>query len=287
MTTLNALEGKPDRTTKLSATLGVPFVGSVTATGTEPLNDRPDTFKSALAAAVRRVLVAGAGGIAVVLDEMHDINNDELTEIGTDLQHEGAIENQPIAFAAAALASIDEVILKSKGTTFLTRCDHADIGALSLDEAADAIGIPFADAGMPLGSELLAVCAEASDGFPYLCQLIGAHLWRSHDRHDRPITRLEIDEAIGQAQERVDRLVLLPMWKELTDKDREFAIAMIVDDGPTAVADLAARLGKSAGWIGKYRARLIHAGFISGHRRGQVEFTHPRTANWLRDTDQL
>ncbi len=52
---------------------------------------------------------------------------------------------------------------------------------------------------------------------------------------------------------------------DLSDVDREYLVAMAVDDGPSRTADVAARLGKSAQYANTYRGRLLAAGGEMAH----------------------
>lgn len=50
---------------------------------------------------------------------------------------------------------------------------------------------------------------------------------------------------------------------------------MLPDEGETAVSDLERRLGKSSGYVARYRRRLIDRGLIGPRRRGFVGFDLP------------
>ena len=87
---------------------------------------------------------------------------------------------------------------------------------------------------------------------------------------------------IREAERRLGRLVLAPIWKNLSDTDRRFLLAMARDDGTSLLSDIADRLGVKANYTSVYRRRLIKAGMISPAGRGCVEFTHPAARQWLR-----
>jgi hypothetical protein len=97
-----------------------------------------------------------------------------------------------------------------------------------------------------------------------------------------------IDEAqarlgVERAARRVGRLVNAPALAGLSDVDRSFLAAMAVDDGPSRLADIAARLGVSTTYASQYRLRLIAAEVIAPAGRGLVRFALPYLRDYLLD----
>lgn len=98
-----------------------------------------------------------------------------------------------------------------------------------------------------------------------------------------PIERGEVDFAAPwmrrhvREQLRVD-LVDFPSETErvlagISERDREFLVAMAQDDGPSQVRDLRDRLGdKTPQWVGRYRRRLMGQGLIEPAGYGSVDF---------------
>ena len=87
---------------------------------------------------------------------------------------------------------------------------------------------------------------------------------------------------VSEAQRRIGRLVLGPIWKGLSDMDRNFLLAMAQDDGESRIADIADRLEVSASYASVYRQRLIRAGMIVSAGRGRIDVGSHATRSWLR-----
>ena len=69
--------------------------------------------------------------------------------------------------------------------------------------------------------------------------------------------------------------VLSITWDELSEGDIAFPGVMMEDAGNSKMADIAARLGVSAGYAAQYRRRLLEAGVIGQRSRGVVGFELP------------
>lgn len=69
--------------------------------------------------------------------------------------------------------------------------------------------------------------------------------------------------------------------------DRRFCMAMVEDEGPSTIADIAQRLGRDSGYTGVYRSRLLKVGMIIPAGHGQVDFAHHATRRWLQSRDSV
>lgn len=113
-----------------------------------------------------------------------------------------------------------------------------------------------------------------------MIQLVGLHAWRA----DSTAATIDVDQArrgVDQARRKVGQLVHASALADLSDVDRSFLAAMAHDDGPSRMADIAARLSVDATYAGQYRLRLIAAEVIEPRGHGLVDFTLPG----LRGTD--
>lgn len=57
----------------------------------------------------------------------------------------------------------------------------------------------------------------------------------------------------------------------------------MLEDFPreASTTDIGIRLGKSSGWVGKYRASLVHEQVIEPTGHGKVAFAIPHFGDWL------
>ena len=267
------------RTTKvksLSAPLGM---GGASWETTEA-HPRQLSMRSQLGAAADLMAERG-NGVLITVDEIHGGHADELRELAMAVQHSFR-EQRQVAFAAAGLpAAVNERLLRDQLITFLRRAERYVLGPLEPYEVAEALQRPIEASGRSITPEALDAAVQLSEGYPFLVQLVGYHLWRQHP--DTPtITISEVKAATPAIIRRVGTLVHEPSLSEISDVDREFLRAMAVDDGPSRISDIAERLGVDSNYATKYRSRLLAAELIIAPARGYIDFELPYMRTYLR-----
>ena len=80
----------------------------------------------------------------------------------------------------------------------------------------------------------------------------------------------------------MDVRVYQAMLNPLSNLDIKFLKAMAVDSGPSKMAELEARLSMSHSTAQTYRRRLLDAGVVVSHRRGELEFIVGKLGDYLR-----
>lgn len=225
-------------------------------------------------------------GLLITLDELQGGEPPDLREFATTLQHVTRREALPIAFVGAGLPSIDDTVLQDSAITFLQRCSRHEIAELSDSATATAFAKPIAAQGGRISNDALRRAVEASNGYPFMVQLIGFHSWRTAVCDPPNLEIADVSSGIAEAERRLPHLVLAPMWRSMSGMDRQFVLAMAQDDGETSIADISKRLGRSSSYISTYRSRLIRAGFIRSTGHGRVDFAHQATRAWLRSPDR-
>ncbi len=225
-------------------------------------------------------------GLLITLDELQGGKPSELREFATTLQHVTRREELPIAFVGAGLPSIDDTVLQDSAITFLQRCSRHEIAELSDAATVTAFAEPIAAHGGRISDDALRRAVEASNGYPFMVQLIGFHSWRAASSDPPHLKIADVSSGIAEAERRLPHLVLAPMWRSMSGVDRQFALAMAQDDAETSTADISKRLGRSSSYISTYRSRLIRAGFIRSTGHGRVDFAHQATRAWLRSPDR-
>ena len=231
-------------------------------------------------------LASERSGLLITLDELQGGEPPELREFATTLQHVTRREELPIALVAAGLPSIDDTVLQDSAITFLQRCSRHEIGELSDAATVKAFAEPIAAHGGRINDDALRHAVEASNGYPFMVQLIGFHSWRAASSDPPHLTIADVSSGVAEAERRLPDLVLAPLWRSMSGMDRQFALAMAQDDGETSTADISGRLGRSTSYVSTYRSRLIRSGFIRSTRRGHVDFAHQATRAWLRSPDR-
>lgn len=226
-------------------------------------------------------------GLLITVDELQGMSRDDMRVFGSTLQHVTRREERPIAFVGAGLPSVEETLLADPGATFLQRCERFDVGRLPDRAVREALEVPVRNLGGTVDPEGLDRAVAAASGYAFMVQLIGFHMWRSASDPTRLISAADVDHGIAEATRRLGPLVIQPVWRDLPDMQRRFCVAMLDDEGPSRMADIASRLGKSSKYVSVYRDRLIKVGMIVPAGHGLVEFALPHTAEWLRSRPDL
>ena len=248
----------------------------------EPGEKRPRSLRKLLSELGDHLAGHGAG-LLITLDELQHSNIDEIRGFGAIIQHVTREEQRPVAFVGAGLTVIEDTILSGTAATFLQRCSRQEIGRLDDEAVRVAIAQPIEDQGSSITEEGLDTAVGATSGYPFMVQLVGFHSWKAATDPGRCITTEDVIVGVAAAEQRVGRLVLSPIWKDLSAMDRRFLLAMAEDDSASLLAEVASRLDRSVDYAYVYRRRLLKAGMITPAGRGRVDFTHAVGRTWVRD----
>ncbi|GAB2541722.1 ATP-binding protein [Brachybacterium huguangmaarense] len=249
-------------------------VGGVASLQGEMVDEYGDPVLSA-PSTLRRLteLLRGDAGLLFTLDEVQAVDLDLLAEFAQIYQDLVRTE-QDVAFVGAGVGAGVRALLDSPQTTFLRRARRVEIGMVDLGSAAGAIRATVAATDKTIGPDAAVRAAEIAQGYPYLIQYVGAQAWANAG--DEPEIALEdVERSRAGAIAQMATNIHDPALRGLSAKKREYLEAMLVDPGPSAVADIAVRLGVSAGYQSVYRDRLIEDELIRPGERGTVEFALP------------
>ncbi len=220
------------------------------------------------------------GGLLITLDELQSVDRDQLhalTQHVQDLIGSG----HAVAFLAAGVRTGVDALLDHERTTFLRRAHRIEVGSVDVGTAAEAIRMTIADTPKSITPEAAVLAGEISCGYPYLIQLIGSKAWQNSGDADV----IEIEDVAG-ARETVIAAMLKnvhgPALRGLSPRKREYLHAMLEDEGPSNVGDIARRMGIDPRNQSTYRERLIDDDLIRPAGRGFVEFALPYLAEALR-----
>ena len=123
---------------------------------------------------------------------------------------------------------------------------------------------------------------DATRGYPFLIQLVGASTWRVHPGEPR-ITAEDARLGADRARRQMETLVYEPALAGLSATDRSFLLAMAEDDGPSQIADIQRRLDVDKGYANVYRSRLIAVELIEPAGHGRTQFALPYLREYLRE----
>ena len=275
---IRELAGRPRRSVRSLQAFGL---GAELADAPPP--DAAESLREALSE-LGDLLAEEGTGVMITVDELLSAKRSEIRELGSVMQHVCRREQRPIAFAGAALPPFEEYIETADQSAFLHRCSRHDIGQLNHADTRMALSLPVEQHGRTIEEEALEAASLATSGFAFMVQLVGFYSWAAAPAGSSSITLGHVEAGIAEASRRVGRLVLAPIWRDLSTVDRRFLRALAADDGESRLADIAQRLGVDVNYAGVYRQRLLRAGMIVTTQRGRVDLAHGAARSWIRDT---
>lgn len=220
-------------------------------------------------------------GLVITLDEIHAADRSELSQLAAMIQH--FIQDQlPIGLVFAGLPAVVSDLLNGGAATFLRRADKHDLHAAGVDEVERSFSQIFRETGIAIEPEMVRRAAEATEGYPFLIQLIGYHLYQSAEAHGHEMNEPIVMQAIEAAFRRNDRAVIESALATASDRDLDFLYAMSLDSEVSEIKDVAERTGIGASMASNYRRRLLDQGLIAPADRGKVDFAIPRLREYLR-----
>ena len=219
-------------------------------------------------------------GLLVTVDEIHAADRAELAQLAASVQH-FIRDSLPVALVFAGLPAAVSDLLNEGVATFLRRADRIDLHPAAISEVKASYLETFGNAGYTLAPELAKAAAQATDGYPFLIQLVGYHLWQLAETGDGVIDARQVELATTAARRRNTRVVIEAALSEASEKDLEFLLAMAIDDGPSLIAEVGARMGDRRNTSGNYRSRLIAAGLAEPAGRGNIRFAIPGLREYL------
>jgi len=231
-------------------------------------------------------LQSGGTGLVITIDELHAGDTDELRMLGIVVQDVTRIARLPMAFVGAGLPILEDTLLADTSVTFLQRCARYEVGSLDLPAAWTALAEPVRQRGGQMAPEAVEHAVAASQGYPFMIQLVGFHAWQAASDPTAAVTLRDVEVGAETARHQLGQLVIAPMWRDLSDGSRRFLAAMALDDRESRTADIAARLGVSREHAGVYRHRLMKSGMVAPAGRGRLDFALDAARSWIRGLDE-
>ncbi|MET4061394.1 hypothetical protein ABIB35_002966 [Arthrobacter sp. UYP6] len=214
-----------------------------------------------------------------VVDELQSLDAGLISAL-LAVQHQAGQRDWPFYLIAAGLPNLPQVLNQSQryAEGLFT---YRSVGALDREDSAAALAIPAQEQGVTYDPAAMDLLLNAAGGYPYFLQEYGSAAWES-----APHKRITADDAkiaveIGRAQ--LDQGFFPMRWRRATKAEREFLRLMAIDGaGGSSTATLAARAGKKMTSMTMTRGSLIRKGIIYAPELGQVSFTVPGMADYVR-----
>lgn len=219
-------------------------------------------------------------GLLITVDEVR-AGLDELVLLVSVYQH-FVREGRKVALLLAGLPGQVSSLLQDKSVSFFRRACQHRLGRIEDYEVARALRRTVEDSGKLVDALALDIAVRAIDGFPFMMQLVGYRAWNEAGSKNK-IGIAEIEDGIQMAWHDMRARVLNATLDELSDGDVRFLAAMLNDEGPSRVADIAQRMGATGNYAAQYRRRLIERGVIGTRGRGKVAFELPGMRDYLEE----
>ena len=218
-------------------------------------------------------------GLLILVDELQ-ANSPELKQLLISYA-ELVGEQQNAAIVLAGLPAAVSSVLNEHVLTFLNRANKVTLEPLGIGDIDAYFSQAFRRAGVSIDADLRREAAMATQGSPYMLQLVGYNIMQ-YAGESGLVTRAVLQDALRTARQAFEDDVCQTTLAALSDRDVDFLRAMSSDSDESRISDIAKRMGATDDYAQKYRKRLIGSGIIEQARRGFVRFAVPYLADYLR-----
>lgn len=222
-------------------------------------------------------------GVAVFLDELQLAATEDLEALVAAI-HRANQKALPIAVVAAGLPTLRGALGEAK--TYAERLfSFPELGALRESDARDALVLPAHAQGVEYGEDALRLMLDRAEGYPYFLQEWGRGVWDVAVAD--PICAEDVEAAVPDVERKLTQDFFSVRLSRTTPTESRFCTAMAsLGDGPQQSAKIARALGYSSTRAAStLRASLIEKGVVYSVGRGELDFTVPRFAAFLRRTE--
>lgn len=227
---------------------------------------------------------SGAGALFLI-DEMHNLDASSLAAICIAFQ---AVSRQglPVAMVGAGLPDLRVRLMAAK--PYADRLfQYHELGRLSEAAARTALIAPAATRGVDYEEAAARQVVRESAGYPYFIQEYGLELWNYAEA--TPISGDEVDAVREIVTDNLARNFFGTRFQLATDAEQRYLAAMAsIGDPPYRSGEIAKRYGaRDQRGVSVHRDSLIQKGLIWSPRRGQLDFTVPLFAEYLRESHPI
>lgn len=247
------------------------------------LNGKPDFRTESyrlqlLIEGICKELKSDNSGLYLFIDEMQEMHKTPLSDLIT-IQHEMGQRGLPFYIIGAGLPDLPGVL--SKARSYAERLfDYREIDKLGSTATREGFQTPAKKTGRPFDDAALDKLEALSQGYPYFIQAYGAATWNASTTN--PINVTAVEQGEPEALDMLDHGLYMARWLRATENGRAYLRIMAdLSDGPVRTADVKKRFANE-GSAASARASLIELGLIYASGYGQVAFSVPRMAEFVR-----
>jgi hypothetical protein len=263
----------------VSLKLDVEAASGVADSG-DPEQDLADLVRE-----IGEVAQATGSGALFLIDEMHNLDAASLAASCIAFQ---AVSRAglPVAMAAAGLPVLQVRLMSAK--PYADRLfQYHELARLSDPAARNALIAPAATRGVEYEEDAARQVVRESAGYPYFLQEYGQELWNHAETS--PVTAEDVDAVREIVTDSLARNFFGTRFQMATDAEQRYLAAMAsLDDPPYRSADIARAYGaRDQRGVSVHRESLMGKGLIWSPRRGQLDFTVPLFAEYLRENHPI
>ncbi len=231
-----------------------------------------------LLAAVGRAAASRGSAIALFIDEIQYLEETHMSALIMSF-HRVMQEALPVVLVAAGLPQV--VALSGRSKSYAERLfDFPEIGALSADDARQALEQPAIQEGANFTPQALDRIVDTSRGYPYFLQEWGYHSWNA--AAESLITENDVISATTRAVKSLDSSFFRMRYDRLTPREKAYCRAIAdLGGGTHRSGDVARQMGTGTRAMGPLRDGLIRKGVIYSPAHGDIAFTVPMFDQFL------
>lgn len=210
--------------------------------------------------------------VAIVIDELQYLSEEEMSALIMAI-HRVSQRQLPLILIGAGLPQL--VGLAGRAKSYAERLfRYPSIGALSHDDAKEALRDPAARQGVAFTPAALDELVRVTHGYPYFLQEWGYQAWNLASAS--PIDLDIVREATKAAIRKLDESFFRVRFDRLTPREKDYLRALAdLGPGPHRSGDVADRLNVRIQSIAPLRSGLIRKGMIYSPAHGDTAFTVP------------
>ena len=194
--------------------------------------------------------------------------------------HRAKQKGLPVAFVGAGLPLIPELTADAKSYA-VRMFTYPTIGALGHDAARDALVLPARAQGVDWQPAATEHVLTYTEGYPYFIHAYGRKAWAQSEA-----PRITLKDALAVkaiVEDWLDDNFFEARMARMSDSERAYVSAIAaLGDGPQSSTAVAKQLGRPPSSLTRTRDELLRNSIVYAPRRGQIDFTVPHCAAFVR-----
>ena len=218
-------------------------IGPISASWDSPATERAGLdLRYTLLRLAEAALEAGSG-VALIVDELHAGDRDELRRLAADVQYITKTKELPLSFTGAGLLEMEFTVLTDKKMTFFHRCARHRIEGVDRGDAWACLRRTIVESGLEVDEEALRVMADSVTGKTfYHLQSVGYRAWRIGTAGGGKIDATTAREAVREADADSHHKIAVPLFHDLAPSDQILLETLASMGGRAGNRELSQRL---------------------------------------------